>query len=644
MFLKELAFTFVITIIAFVFLSYPACAAEEIKPKIKPDPSGGFSISATTGSYFFSVLEQRNATPLFGIKLGYETLGKLSDDNLGIEGTLNYFTTRSKTDASNASGYLFRLDATYPFPVNKKWLPFVAVGVGGKSIDGITTPDRNFLLNFGLGVKYFLENYLAVRVDARQLRVFDGSATLTNYEVSGGLSYYFGKVRTKKTVPTPAPEKKKIVVLEDDPAKNKDKEVGKPTGTGDAAVDKNAAANQVTPVTELASVAPVFKNEVLKKYSVEFDHTKSSVKPNYFMRFKEIAEMLKSSDDVVAHVDGHTDIVGTLRANILLSQKRAQSVQNNLLALGVNPKQIIITANGPALPIADNTTIDGKHNNRRVNITVVKIDPAAHLKAEQELQFEAERNEIERLVVDSRAKSRIKAAITLQEENSAVPVDSSTSLSFEIVNQGVSTEEYMLTLLAPKEFEGSLTRANRPDEKVTLLQLAPDEKFKGSVLFRIPAGMVDGQKTTLSVKAASTQYGDVIFQKDSDVLCSAPLLRVVVKLAKPEVSPGERVRYRLTMVNAGSLSARDLSIKLQLPPQVEFIGAPEALFTQETAGMIVFKVDTLESGKLKEISIDVKVRDDSAIGEELLWNAEVVDGNLQRRTRFTDRASIVRIK
>jgi len=619
-------------------------AAEPAESRTKPDSMGGYSISSTVGNYFPDGPGQRDINLLYGIKVGHETIGKSVTENLGVEGTLNYFSTRTKTDAGNTTGYLFRLDATYPFPIKKKWIPFLAVGAGGIFTDSSPNAKKNFLLNYGGGVKYFFENYLALRVDARQLGIFENSSFRKSHEISMGISYYFGKERVKKPVPPPPPEKKKILLPEDAPAKIE--EVTKPAVTDKA---ENVATIAATAIDVMASnveapVTPVVTNQVLRKYSVEFGSTSSSIKPNYFKQLKEIADTLKASSDISAQIVGHTDLVGKLEADIRLSEQREQSVRGSLIKLGVKPEQISITEDEPEKQSDANATIEKGQKNRRLDILVVKIDAATRVRAEQELQFKTERKEIERMQVETLARTRIKATVSLQEASGALPVDSDSTLAFEIANKGLDTEEFLLTLVAPKELDGFLTRANRPDEKITLLQLAPGESFKGSVLFRIPTGMVDGQRTTLTVRAVSTKFNDVIFQKDSLVISSAPLLKVVAKLARREVSPGEKLRYRVTVQNAGSLAARDLSVRLQLPSQIDFIGTPDVPLSKEANGMIVFKVDTIESGKLAEINIDLKIREESAIGQELLWNVEVVEGSLQRRAKSTERASVVKAK
>jgi len=641
MYLAKTFFALITTICISAMLTFPAFAAEIARPQSKSDSPGGLSVSPTIGGYFFAGSEQRSVAPLYGIKIGYEKIEKSGADSLGVEGTLNYFSSAVKGGAGTDKGCLYRLDATYPFSAGKKWLPFLAVGVGGIVTDTPAQTNSNFLFNYGAGVKYFIENYLAVRLDARQLVVYEGSEFRNNYEIGFGLSYYFGKERVQKRTPLPVPEKKKIVVLEDVPVKP---EEAVKSAVNDGADKTEAAASQAAAPSVEMPVTPVVKSDVITKLSIEFDKSSSSVKPEYFKQLEEVKALLKGSGELVAYIDGHSDAGGKLAANVTLSEQRAQNVRSLLIKAGASPKQLTATAHGPAMPIADNATLDGRQKNRRVTIRVEKRDPALKIAAAQALQDEADRIENARLAAQIFAKSRIKAAVALQETGGAVPVDSNNSLSFEMINQGMDTEEYTVTLAAPKEFDAILTRANRTDEKITTLRLAPGETFKGKVLFRIPSGMVDGQRTSVAVRAVSTKYSDVFFEKESLVICAAPLIRVVAKLSKQEVAPGETVLYQLSLHNAGSLAARNVTVKLQLPPQVDPVGTPEVPFSKEASGLLVFTLDKIESDKRAEITVAVKVREESAAGQELLWNVEVIDGTLQKRTKSTERASVVRAK
>lgn len=278
----------------------------------------------------------------------------------------------------------------------------------------------------------------------------------------------------------------------------------------------------------------------------------------------------------------------------------------------------------------------------------MEMERAANAKAEQErlarVKLEAERREKERLLAETLAKTRIKASITLHEGAGTVPVGANGSLLVEISNKGKNSEEFLLTITAAKEYAAILVSANKPDSKITRLQLAAGETFKGAIVFRMPAEMVDGHRSVVKVKAVSAKFSDVSFQNDTIIISSAPLVRAVGKLVKQKVTPGEKLRYRVTVLNAGSLPAHDLTVRLQLPPRIDFQGAADASFKQEPNGTLLFKIDRIEIGKLAEINVDVKVREDCAVGQELRGHLEVVNGSLQSKEIFTATASVVQAK
>lgn len=69
-------------------------------------------------------------------------------------------------------------------------------------------------------------------------------------------------------------------------------------------------------------------------------------------------------------VTGHTDSTGTAAHNQDLSQRRAQSVANVLTANGVPAYRISTVGRASTQPIASNVTVEGRAQNRRVEITI----------------------------------------------------------------------------------------------------------------------------------------------------------------------------------------------------------------------------------------------------------------------------------
>ncbi len=69
-------------------------------------------------------------------------------------------------------------------------------------------------------------------------------------------------------------------------------------------------------------------------------------------------------------IEGHTDNVGSDATNLKLSTDRAIAVRDYLVAQGVPAAGIEVAGLGPASPVADNATAEGRARNRRVEVIV----------------------------------------------------------------------------------------------------------------------------------------------------------------------------------------------------------------------------------------------------------------------------------
>jgi outer membrane protein OmpA-like peptidoglycan-associated protein len=69
-------------------------------------------------------------------------------------------------------------------------------------------------------------------------------------------------------------------------------------------------------------------------------------------------------------IEGHTDSTGSDAANRELSLKRALAVRDYLIASGIPASATDVAGLGSSMPIADNSTSDGRSRNRRVEIVV----------------------------------------------------------------------------------------------------------------------------------------------------------------------------------------------------------------------------------------------------------------------------------
>ncbi|WP_400193692.1 OmpA family protein [Hymenobacter sp. B81] len=83
-----------------------------------------------------------------------------------------------------------------------------------------------------------------------------------------------------------------------------------------------------------------------------------------------LAETLKKYGDTNVLIEGHTDITGSDRINDPLSVRRAQSVANYAMNQGVESSRFEVKGYGSKQPIADNSTLEGQRQNRRVEVAI----------------------------------------------------------------------------------------------------------------------------------------------------------------------------------------------------------------------------------------------------------------------------------
>jgi outer membrane protein OmpA-like peptidoglycan-associated protein len=101
---------------------------------------------------------------------------------------------------------------------------------------------------------------------------------------------------------------------------------------------------------------------------INFDTNKWDVKPDAQPALAEVAKALKASPNLKVSIEGHTDNVGQPAANKTLSENRARSVMNALVAQGVPAARLSSAGFGQDRPIADNRSEEGRAKNRRVEI------------------------------------------------------------------------------------------------------------------------------------------------------------------------------------------------------------------------------------------------------------------------------------
>ncbi len=98
-----------------------------------------------------------------------------------------------------------------------------------------------------------------------------------------------------------------------------------------------------------------------------FNSGSDQIKPESNGVLKQIANALEQEPDMNLNIIGHTDADGNDEDNLTLSQERAQSVKSILVSqFGIDENRLQTEGKGENEPVSDNTTPEGKANNRRV--------------------------------------------------------------------------------------------------------------------------------------------------------------------------------------------------------------------------------------------------------------------------------------
>jgi len=102
-----------------------------------------------------------------------------------------------------------------------------------------------------------------------------------------------------------------------------------------------------------------------------FDVNKSTIKGESMGTINEIVQMMNAHPDLKFRVEGHTDGDGDESYNQKLSEERAAAVKNLLIKNGIEATRLDSKGYGESMPVDNNSTQEGRANNRRVEFVEI---------------------------------------------------------------------------------------------------------------------------------------------------------------------------------------------------------------------------------------------------------------------------------
>ncbi|WP_224984924.1 tetratricopeptide repeat protein [Geomonas agri] len=216
----------------------------------------------------------------------------------------------------------------------------------------------------------------------------------------------------------------------------------------------------------------------------------------------------------------------------------------------------------------------------------------------------------------------------------------SFAIPMVIVNRGNGSDSFSLQSGFPPEYGFYFATAATPDAAITKTPtLDVGEKFRLVGVGTVPRANIDGQKNSYPVKVTSSFAKEASQTREVALVTSAPLLRGVVKTDKTRLLPGEKVSYRISLLNIGSAPARGVTFRLNYPPQYEPVGLPSGV-KQET-GALVMDGMRLKSGESRDINVTFRLKDEALADQELFVRADLVNGELNKKESFVSATTVV---
>jgi len=329
--------------------------------------------------------------------------------NLSSEFRFSFANEENGPDSDATSAFI---GAIYHLNPEERLVPYVAAGIGGLLIDDSDADSDLFSqLNYGAGLKYFINENMAINTEVRHMLASSGEPN--NLMYGAGLVFYFGGEKPAPIpVPVPAPVVKPPVDSDGDGVFDEMDQC--PDTPSDVSVDSNGCpldsdndgvydAYDQCPTTPAGVTVDnqgcalpvdsdgdgVYDNadrcpnsapgahvdeygcQLTLTLLIQFDTNKNAIRPQHTQDMVNAAAFINNYPGETVMIAGHTDSDGSEQYNQQLSQKRAQAVCDYLVTnYGISVEQVVVKGFGESQPVVQNTSAANKQQNRRVELTL----------------------------------------------------------------------------------------------------------------------------------------------------------------------------------------------------------------------------------------------------------------------------------
>ncbi len=114
--------------------------------------------------------------------------------------------------------------------------------------------------------------------------------------------------------------------------------------------------------------------EKIRFHGINFEEGSAEIDPEYYPILSEGLNLLMEYPNIKVEIRGYTDNLGSEDVNWALSEKRAESVMNYFIEMGIDPSRLRAVGCGEEEPLASNDMEQGRALNRRIEFWVIGIE------------------------------------------------------------------------------------------------------------------------------------------------------------------------------------------------------------------------------------------------------------------------------
>ncbi len=347
--------------------------------------------------YILVFLNGSNIENELGISVGLTSINNKSGSEfknygMGVSYELRKYIVMPRFDldyvkisdfSSNEVDSLFKasINGVYEFENKTTLLPYALAGIGYEHVSGEIKDvfESHPFIQGGVGVSYrFLQGY-KIELEGKMLQILGGKNEDNEVIMNFGMSFPLinRKIKSKKIIKPKVIIKRQIIIQRVPIIKEKikiqknlnrcPKKIDAPDKDRDGITDR---VDQC-PATPCGYIVDNYGCPIRVTLKINFAVNSSTIKLYSMAKIRKFAHYLLANKGSRVIIIGYTDSDGSNFDNLELSKRRARAVADKLLEFGVSATRISAMGRGESMPIASNSTEEGKRLNRRIEAILI---------------------------------------------------------------------------------------------------------------------------------------------------------------------------------------------------------------------------------------------------------------------------------